>query len=125
MPQIQQNSKDLGSREIDGGGGGLDCIRISNYGGGGGASEDNNGDGVKSNTGQGLEEEMAGYERNDEFICKNGHEHEKQNLSFFLRHNYNYSLYIFENRRAFNLCNFTESTLSLLQLHILKNSSIN
>ncbi|KAI3689355.1 hypothetical protein L2E82_47310 [Cichorium intybus] len=31
--------------------------------------------------------------------------------SIIFRHKYNYSLYIFENRRAFNLCNFTESTL--------------
>lgn len=31
--------------------------------------------------------------------------------SIIFRHKYNYSLYIFKNRRAFNLCNFTESTL--------------
>nr|XP_043607345.1 classical arabinogalactan protein 9 [Erigeron canadensis] len=31
--------------------------------------------------------------------------------SIIFRHKYNYNLYIFKNRRAFNLCNFTESTL--------------
>ncbi|XP_076946149.1 uncharacterized protein LOC143617497 [Bidens hawaiensis] len=31
--------------------------------------------------------------------------------SVIFRHKYNYNLYIFKNRRAFNLCNFTESTL--------------
>nr|GEW10682.1 early nodulin-20 [Tanacetum cinerariifolium] len=31
--------------------------------------------------------------------------------SIVFRHKYNYNLYIFKNRRAFNLCNFTESTL--------------
>ncbi|KAL4565893.1 hypothetical protein LXL04_029999 [Taraxacum kok-saghyz] len=31
--------------------------------------------------------------------------------SIIFRHKYNYNLYIFKNRRAFSLCNFTESTL--------------
>lgn len=31
--------------------------------------------------------------------------------SIIFRHKHNYDLYIFKNRRAFNLCNFTESTL--------------
>ncbi|KAM0018444.1 putative cupredoxin [Helianthus debilis subsp. tardiflorus] len=31
--------------------------------------------------------------------------------SIIFRHKYNYNLYIFKSRRAFNLCNFTESTL--------------
>ncbi|XP_024977126.1 uncharacterized protein LOC112514756 [Cynara cardunculus var. scolymus] len=31
--------------------------------------------------------------------------------SIIFRHKHSYNLYIFKNRRAFNLCNFTESTL--------------